>query len=508
MQRDLSEVSRQEEARVSEANPLRETLERFYWTKPLSSLCGLFQSRKEKRRFETAGGQNSECRRIDKSGVERSTARSTTSPIERQIAMTCSSVSWQSGGAVIGAVVVTALAMAQSNSSSIGPLRTAPVEKFTVNPGFRDWGPATVAGTTIMAGNSSNRGGLFAVDMVSGKLKWAARPTGTGSGNPFVSTAPAVSGEIVIVPMGNTLMALSLATGKELWRGPATQQGAAVAVGAGLAFVLGADNNFYALDAATGREKWKVGFPRVGSCESAPVVRDGSVYVSRAVLVTPANEIHPASYYRYLVALDTNTGEERWRYPSAPVGTSGVCYGQPIVTADTFFGVEGPRLYAVNTANGRERWAPVEVRRPVEGRERAVPVRGLVEANSVLVGVTKNFLIAFDKATGRIVWDVPGQYRENSPSTAVAGNVLYFQGHPGASPAAEIQGTTVYVGGKPVVSAPLLPGGRLNALDLDTRAILWSFSRPTAEPNWSFGYVTPVDGGLWVDSYQALVKLQ
>jgi hypothetical protein len=48
----------------------------------------------------------------------------------------------------------------------------------------------------------------------------------------------------------------------------------------------------------------------------------------------------------------------------------------------------------------------------------------------------------------------------------------------------------------------------VHALDLDTRTILWSSSRQTAEPNWAFGGVTPVDGGLWVDSYQALVKLQ
>jgi len=53
-----------------------------------------------------------------------------------------------------------------------------------------------------------------------------------------------------------------------------------------------------------------------------------------------------------------------------------------------------------------------------------------------------------------------------------------------------------------------MPRGTLHALDLDTRTVLWSFSRPTAEPNWGFGSVTPVDGGLWVDSYQALVKLQ
>jgi len=40
-----------------------------------------------------------------------------------------------------------------------------------------------------------------------------------------------------------------------------------------------------------------------------------------------------------------------------------------------------------------------------------------------------------DKKTGRIAWQVPGQYRENAPSTAVAGGVLYVQGHPGAKPA-------------------------------------------------------------------------
>ena len=54
----------------------------------------------------------------------------------------------------------------------------------------------------------------------------------------------------------------------------------------------------------------------------------------------------------------------------------------------------------------------------------------------------------------------------------------------------------------------LAPRGTLHALDLASRAILWSFSRPTTEANWAFGTVTPVDGGLWVSSYQALVKLQ
>lgn len=405
------------------------------------------------------------------------------------------------------AIALGALTLAQT-ATNIAPLRTAPTEKFTVNPGFRDWAQTVLAGTTIIGGNSSNRGGLFGVDTVTGKLKWTFRPTGTASGNPFVATAPAVSGGIAIVPMGNTLVAVTIATGREAWRGPQTAQSAAVAADGGIAFVLGEDANFHAVDAATGREKWAVPFPARGSCESVPVARGGSVYVSRNVLVRAGDANRAAEYYRHLVALDASTGQERWRYPATPAGTVGVCAEQAIVSGDTYFAINGRTLHAINLTTGRDLWPPVEVRAPVDGRERSVDVGGLVDAGAVLVGVTPVSLMAFDKATGRVAWQLPGQYRSNAPSTAVAGGVLYVQGHPGASPASEVQGRIVYQGGKPVPQVPVLPGGHLNAIDLATRTVLWTFSRPTAEPNWSFGYVLPVDGGLWVDSYQALIKLE
>ena len=389
-----------------------------------------------------------------------------------------------------------ALALTQT-ATGISPLRTAPTEKFTVTAGFRDWAPAVLAGTTIIAGNSSNRGGLFAVDTATGKLKWTFLPTGTASGNPFVATAPAVSGGIAIAPMGNTLVAVTIATGREAWRGPKTAQSARVAADSGLAFVLGEDANFHAFDAATGREKWTAPFPSRGSCESLPIARGGSVYVSRNI-----------DSYRHLVALDASTGQERWRYPAAPVGNVGLCAEQAVVSGDTLFAVSDQKLYAISLATGREVWAPVEVRAPIDGRDRAVGLTGLVDAGDVLVGVTPVSLMAFDKATGKLAWQLPGQFRQNSPSTAVAGGVLYVQGHPGAKPAAEVQDRIVYQGGKPVEQTPALPGGHLNAIDLATRTVLWTFSRPTAEANWPFGYVVPVNGGLWVDSYRVLIKLE
>ena len=73
---------------------------------------------------------------------------------------------------------------------------------------------------------------------------------------------------------------------------------------------------------------------------------------------------------------------------------------------------------------------------------------GLVDAGTVLVGVTPVALMAFDKATGRVAWRMPGQYRQNAPSTAVAGGVLYVQGHPGAKPTIRTAGTNRLPGGQ------------------------------------------------------------
>jgi outer membrane protein assembly factor BamB len=308
--------------------------------------------------------------------------------------------------------------------------------------------------------------------------------------------------------MGNTLVAVTIATGREAWRGPATALSAAVAADGGLAFVLGQDANFHALDASTGREKWAVPFPSRGSCPSVPMARGGSVYVARNVVVRPADANRAAEYARHLVALDASTGQERWRYPASPAGSAGMCVDEAIVSGDTYFAVSDQKLYAINLTTGRDLWPPVEVRAPIDGRERAVGLAGLVDAGDVLVGVTPVSLMAFDKTTGRRAWELPGQYRQNAPSTAVAGGVLYVQGHPGAKPASEVQDRIVYQGGKPIEPTKALPGGHLNAIDLATRTVLWSFSRPTVEANWPFGHVVAVDGGLWVDSYQALVKLQ
>lgn len=285
------------------------------------------------------------------------------------------------------------------------------------------------------------------------------------------------------------VIAVSLAAGKEIWRGPDPQQGAAVAVDGTTAYILAKDGYFYALDAATGRERWKVQFETsLAPCASQPIVKDGVVYFTGIGKVVPANAGRSTGYY--LFALDAKSGQELWRYRAeAPYVHPGVCLSQPVVTADAIFATGDDYLYSIARATGSNRWPPLEVRRSVEGRERSVKVHALVDAGTVLIGITTGHLIAFSKDNGRTVWEMPGEYRDSSPRPAVVGNVVYFQGSPQAKPAPN-------------------PAGTIHALDLESRQILWSFSRTTAERNWPFGHITPFDGGLWVDSYQALVKLQ
>lgn len=372
-------------------------------------------------------------------------------------------------------------------------LRAEPVEAITVNPGFRDWSPTTIAGTTLYGGNQTNRGGLVAIDIANGRLKWSYRPV-LRNGTASLSTAPAVAGNVVIAPFATAspgaVKAVALATGKEVWSGPDPVIDAAVAVDGGTAFILAKDGNFYALEAATGKEKWKtpLSSTRIAFCASAPVVRDGVVYLTGSAADEKSTDLSKASYF--LFAVDAATGKEQWRYRAeAPYVHPGVCLRQPVVTADTIFAAGESRVYAVNRTTGAERWPPLELRAPVEGRDRAVDVYGLVDAGDVVAGVTPVSLLAISKAEGRVAWTLPGAYRTSTPSTAFVDGVLYFQGSPEVKPAAA-------------------SGGTLHALDLATRSILWSFSRATAEPNWSFGDIAIVDGALWVDSYQSLIKLQ
>jgi outer membrane protein assembly factor BamB len=385
--------------------------------------------------------------------------------------------------AVVLIAAVAALAQAQWTA-----VRTQPAEKLAISFRFRDWSAVTAAGSMVVGGNQTGTGGLYAADVVTGKLKWSFIPQFGGTA--FIAAAPAVAGELVIAPFpSGAVIAVKLATGKEIWRGPRPAQGAEVLVAGGVAYFAGHDGVIYALDAGTGQRKWKAEFsPTLAPCYSRPLIADGTVILTGIGPAAPGDPTKRGGYY--LFGFDAATGQERWRYRAeAPYVHNGVCLTTPVFAGGAVYASGESRLYAVDTKTGRDRWAPIEVRRMQQGRMSAVKISNLVAAGGVVIGATPVGITAFDPASGRSVWELPGTFNPERASLAAAGNVLYFQGNPDAKPAART-------------------GGTLYAVDLDTRGILWSFTRPTEDPNWSFGTITPVDRGLWVDTYRTLLKLE
>ncbi len=378
---------------------------------------------------------------------------------------------------------------AQPNPAALQALRDSPVEKLIFKPGVRDLGPATLANGTLYVGGPSGQAGLFALDEATAKPRWVFRPAGMGAS---VSVPPYVTGALVIAPFGAAsraaVIAVSTVTGKEVWRALDPSEYSAVVGEGDRVFVVDKECVLHALNAATGQQLWQapLRFVPGGACTTSPVVRDGVVYARVLARAPEGTAGWPDA--RYLAAFDANTGAERWRHrPMHPEYRQGAEPQQPVITRDAVYFTGDNALYALNRATGKPIFAPVFIKRVIDGRERMAKLSGLIDVGPSLVAATEVSLVAFDKSTGEITGEIPGRFQASQLSLAVAGTVLYFQGG--------------------LDGAPAFPG-TLHAVDLSTGRRLWSFTRTGNDPPWRFGFVLPVDGGLWVDGYSALLKLQ
>lgn len=114
---------------------------------------------------------------------------------------------------------------------------------------------------------------------------------------------------------------------------------------------------------------------------------------------------------------------------------------------------------------------------------------GLVQLDGHVYGMTEKVFRAVEARTGRTVWSLPGEYRDQFTATAVANGLVFFQGR---------------VAG---VDAGADRGGILHALDPRTRQLQWSFTYATDEA-WAFGPPVVADGALFVATYGTLLKLK
>jgi len=366
-----------------------------------------------------------------------------------------------------------------SGEFAVRPLNGAPKLAWETRAGFRDWGKLGLDKGLVLAGHINDDGGVRALDLQTGKIHWLAEKGGK------ISETPVSDGKLIVVSSLSPgyVAAVSLA-GKQIWRLPLELvYDAQPTLVDGQLYVQAKDGYFYALDPQTGAQRWRFQFSpdRSSRCASQPLVADGTVYF------TSAAEDSFTQYH--LWALDAVNGEQRWRYQQhQPDSRSGSCIRQPVLIGDSLYAATDMYLLAVDRANGRERWF-TEVNATIDGKPARDPVHGLVVAGGSLYGMTERYLAEFDPRSGQTTWRLPGRYRVASPSMAVAGNTLYFQGTPGAGPNDKDSGT-------------------LHALDFASKRTLWSYTHPRILNNWSFGDILPVEGGVIVPTMGAVLRLQ
>jgi outer membrane protein assembly factor BamB len=376
-------------------------------------------------------------------------------------------------------VELRAQAPVEAVSPPARPLRTTPTVAWERTLGFRDWGAAVRAGDLVIAGNITGKGGLFAIDEATGTLRW--RVDGAR-----VSTTPVSDGRTVVVAARHAelLAAYTVAGGKAAWQKPMRfVRDTVIARAADVVLALHADEGaLYAIDMATGRTHWKTQVtPTYWHCGAGPVVAGETVYVASG-LQSPAN----SKTDFFLHAIDLKTGQERWRYnPPPEYPNRGVCLEAIVVAGDTVVATGDGYLYGVDRQTGAQAY-----RAEVGDETRRSDVFDLVAAGPYVFGATEGALSAFEPRTGRVAWRVPGRYAKGVTALAAADGVLYFQG--------QVAGVDPEATGR---------HGILHALDISTRAVLWSFTRATDE-SWNFANPLPVDGGLYVDTYRTLLKLK
>jgi outer membrane protein assembly factor BamB len=264
--------------------------------------------------------------------------------------------------------------------------------------------PAVAGGLVVAA---THGGRLFAVDEETGRLRWSRR---TGAALPFNTypagawdvwaSSPTVTGATVVIGGADGMIyALDLATGKARW---AFRTGGRVratpAVADGTVIVGSWDGRVYALDLATGQERWvhrtigdtldsgKFGFDR-RALQSSPAIAEGRVFVG--------------SRDGGLYALDARTGKREWRAShrgSWVVGSPAVKDGTVYVGSS-----DGQFVQAVDAATGTERWR-------FETRANVLSSPVLVR-NLVIVGTEANDspwgdLLALEAATGKLRWRI------------------------------------------------------------------------------------------------------
>lgn len=185
--------------------------------------------------------------------------------------------------------------------------------------------PAIVGGTVYFGAGDQH---LYALDALTGEKTWSFR------GEDSVGT-PAIAGGTAFFAHGNRLTAVELGADEEKWtfRTQARISTCPVVADGVVYAGIADDFHLYAVDAHSGREIWKFG---TGLIHQPPAVRDGVVHIAGI---------------DNLYALDAQSGTLKWT-----ISTERERLTAPVIVGETILVGAGRFLLALDSADGREKW--------------------------------------------------------------------------------------------------------------------------------------------------------
>jgi outer membrane protein assembly factor BamB len=225
-------------------------------------------------------------------------------------------------------------------------------------------------------------------------------------------TRVVVSGDIVIAGDWD-LYAFRADTGAPAWEfHPREGYGPGLFLGdvhGGTVFTGSPSGGLYAVDAATGRQLWRT----IVEPLSDDVLTSVFAPLTNGTLVVAGYTRFSAPDSGGLVAVDADTGRERWRFrfPARDGDPRGSYWaGGLALTGDLAIGAASDgTIWAVDLRTGAHRWSIPPLEGPFSGIITRVPndLRGLAATNDlVIVGSLTGYLTAYDLATQREVWRV------------------------------------------------------------------------------------------------------
>jgi outer membrane protein assembly factor BamB len=332
------------------------------------------------------------------------------------------------------------------------------------------------------------------------RVKWKF-----ATGERIVSSPVFADGSVFFGSDDGRVYAVDGASGVQRWmfatKGPVPST---PAVSGGRVYVASYDGVFYALDAGTGRVKWKFATEGERRFEAKGIhglqPRNQTIPDPFDVFLSSPVVAHGTVYFGSgdgnVYALDATSGELRWKFT-----TGNVVHASPAYAAGTIFvGSWDSYLYAIDAATGKEKWRYHGGEDPQIHNQVGFQSSPAVVDGVVYTGCRDSQVYAIDAATGKEKWKFGnGGSWVNSTPAVVNGKVVFATADSSlmhivdaaAGKSLVRQSTKAYVFSSPSVADGVIYLGILNgtleARDLNTGEVLWSFETEASlqNRNWT-----------------------